>query len=96
MTNGKTLQYHIIPSGLGLSNKGCVNLIGSGTVVHVPSFFEELEALQKHGVNTQDRIFISDRAHVVLDLHRRVDGLEEKELGEKFIGTTGKGKWRAP
>ena len=41
-----------------------------------------------------DRIFISDRAHVVLDLHQRVDGLEEAELeggGLTKIGTTKKG-----
>ena len=62
--------------------------------MHIPSFFEELEALQKHGVDTQDRIFISDRAHVVLDLHQQVDGLEEAELagsGLMIIGTTKKG-----
>ena len=90
----KTLHYHIIPSGLGLTNSKCQNLIGSGTVVHVPSFFEELEGLQTHGVDTQDRIYISDRAHVVLDLHQRVDGLEEAELaggGLMMIGTTKKG-----
>ena len=63
-------------------------------VVHIPSFFEELEALQKHGVDTQDRIFISDRAHIVLDLQQQVDGLEEAELagsGLIIIGTTKKG-----
>lgn len=80
---------HILPSGL--VNPTCINLIGSGCVVHVPSFFEELEALEKQGVNTKDRIFISDRAHVVFDLHQLVDGLEEIELGKGLIGTTGKG-----
>lgn len=92
VTQGKTLHYHIIPSGLGFSNKACVNLIGSGTVVHVPSFFEELEALQKHGVHTEGRIYISNAAHVILDLHRQVDRLEESALGRGMIGTTGKGE----
>lgn len=69
----------------------CINLIGSGCVVHVPSFFEELDVLEKQGLNTKDRIFISDRAHVVFDLHQLVDGLEEIELGKGLIGTTGKG-----
>ena len=93
MSGGKTLYYHLIPSGLGLANEECVNLIGSGTVVHIPSFFEELRALQEVGVKTENRIFISDRAHVVLDLHLQVDGLEEKELGQEFIGTTKKGEF---
>jgi adenylosuccinate synthase len=82
--NGVTYDFHILPSGL--INPRCINLVGSGCVVHIPSFFKELEALDKHGLNTKDRIFISDRAHVVLDLHQLADGLEEVELGEGFIG----------
>jgi adenylosuccinate synthase len=61
-------------------------------VVHVPSFFNELNALEAKGLqNVRERIFISDRAHVVFDLHQLVDGLEEVELGGKSIGTTRKG-----
>jgi adenylosuccinate synthase len=82
-------SFHILPSGL--INPKCINLIGSGCVVHIPSFFSELEALKKHGLDTEGRIYISDRAHVVLDLMQKVDGLEEVELGEGFIGTTKKG-----
>jgi len=59
--------------------------------VYIPSFFKELEALEKHGLDTTDRIFISDRAHVIFDLHRKLDGLEEVELGKGLIGTTKKG-----
>ena len=68
-----------------------MNLIGSGCVVHVPSFFQELENVQKKGLDTEDRIYISDRAHLVFDLHQLVDGLEESELGPLNIGTTRKG-----
>lgn len=58
----------------------------------MPSFFKELEALETKGLkDAQERIFISDRAHIVFDLHQLVDGLEEVELGEKSIGTTRKG-----
>ncbi|KAF2751854.1 adenylosuccinate synthetase-like protein [Sporormia fimetaria CBS 119925] len=89
VANGVTYDFHILPSGL--INPRCINLVGSGCVVHIPSFFKELEALEKHGLNTEGRIFISDRAHVVLDLHQLVDGLEEVELGSGFIGTTKKG-----
>jgi adenylosuccinate synthase len=84
VANGVTYDFHILPSGL--VNPKCMNLIGSGCVVHVPSFFKELEALQKHGLDTAGRIFISDRAHVVFDVHQLVDGLEEVELGGSFIG----------
>ncbi|KAJ5091244.1 hypothetical protein NUU61_006114 [Penicillium alfredii] len=85
-----TYDFHILPSGL-ISPK-CINLIGAGTVVHVPSFFKELAALESKGLTTAGkRIFISDRAHVCFDLHSVVDGLEEKGLGGRKVGTTGKG-----
>ena len=89
VAKGITYDFHILPSGL--VNPACMNIIGSGCVVHIPSFFRELEALEKHGLETEGRIFISDRAHVVFDVHQMVDGLEEVELGEGFIGTTKKG-----
>ncbi|KAF1946657.1 hypothetical protein EJ02DRAFT_440931 [Clathrospora elynae] len=89
VANGITYDFHILPSGL--VNPNCVNVIGSGCVVHVPSFFKELEALEKYGLKTDGRIYISDRAHVVFDVHQLVDGLEEVELGGGFIGTTRKG-----
>lgn len=89
VANGITYDFHILPSGL--VNPKCTNLIGSGVVVHVPSFFYELEQLRQKGLETNGRIFISDRAHVVFDLHQLVDGLEEVELGKGSIGTTKKG-----
>jgi adenylosuccinate synthase len=76
---------------IGLVNPRAINLIGSGCVVHIPSFFEELEALQKKGLDTNDRIFLSDRCHLVFDIHQICDGLKEAELGGKSIGTTKKG-----
>ncbi|CUS15832.1 unnamed protein product [Tuber aestivum] len=89
VVNGVTYDFHILPSGL--VNPKCLNIIGSGVVVHVPSFFHELENIQKKGLDTTNRIFVSDRAHLVFDLHQLVDGLEEVELGAKGIGTTRKG-----
>ncbi|KKK12508.1 adenylosuccinate synthetase AdB [Aspergillus ochraceoroseus] len=85
-----TYDFHILPSGL--VSPACVNLIGAGTVVHVPSFFKELAALEAKGLKgAGSRIFISDRAHVCFDLHSVVDGLEEAGLGGRKVGTTGKG-----
>lgn len=90
VANGITYDFHLLPSGL--MNKDCVNLIGSGVVVHVPAFFKELNDLEAKGLeNVRSRIYISDRAHIVFDLHQLVDGLEEVELGEGAIGTTRKG-----
>jgi adenylosuccinate synthase len=42
-----TFAFHLLPSGL--VNPKCVGLIGNGVVVHVPSFFQELDALEAQG-----------------------------------------------
>lgn len=43
------------------------------------------------GLNCDNRLFVSDRAHLVFDFHQVVDGLKEVELGGSSIGTTKKG-----
>lgn len=85
----KTFAFHLLPSGL--INPACMGLIGSGVVVHLPSFFAELDALESQGLDCTNRVFISDRAHLVFDFHQIVDGLKEVELGGSSIGTTKKG-----
>ena len=57
----------------------------------MPSFLKQLEDLKQKGLDTEGRILISDRAHVVFNLHQLVDGLEEQELGKGAVGTTKKG-----
>ncbi|KAJ8075936.1 Adenylosuccinate synthase [Marasmius tenuissimus] len=84
-----TFAFHLLPSGL--VNPTCTGLIGTGCVVHVPSFFAELDALQAQGLDCTGRLFLSDRAQLVFDFHQIVDGLKEVELGGKSIGTTKKG-----
>lgn len=89
---GKTkYDFHMLPSGL--VNPNCQNIVGAGVVVHVPSFFEELENLEKKGLFCRDRLKVSSRAHLVFDFHQRTDKLKEAELlvNKKSIGTTGKG-----
>ena len=63
--NGKSYHFHLLPSGL--MNPKCINLIGTGVVVHIPSFFKELAELEEKGLDKpRERIFISDRAHLSL------------------------------
>ena len=83
-------DFHLLPSGL--VNPNCMNLIGSGVVVHVPTFFQELQNLVEKGLkHAPERILLSDRCHIITDLHICVDSLEEKELGSQNIGTTKRG-----
>ncbi|TFK23454.1 adenylosuccinate synthase [Coprinopsis marcescibilis] len=85
----KSFAFHLLPSGL--VNAKCTGLIGNGVVVHIPSFFAELDALEAEGLDCTNRLFISDRAQLVFDFHQIVDGLKEVELGGSSIGTTKKG-----
>ncbi|CAI5732101.1 unnamed protein product [Hyaloperonospora brassicae] len=86
---GRKYKFHLVPSGI--LNPEAVCIIGNGVVVHLPSFLQELEGLEKMGVSYQGRILISDRAHMVLDLHQEVDGINELRRGRNKIGTTKKG-----
>ncbi|RKL40024.1 Adenylosuccinate synthetase [Fusarium proliferatum] len=86
---GHLVRFHLLPSGL--INPRCMNFIGSGVVFHVPSFFSELKELEKNLTAVHDRILVSDRVNILLDLHIAVDGLEEEELGNAAIGTTRRG-----
>lgn len=58
----------------------------------MPGLFEELEKNIKKGLSGwENRLFISDRAHLVFDFHQQVDGMQEAEKGGKSLGTTKKG-----
>ncbi|KAI0269011.1 Adenylosuccinate synthetase [Russula aff. rugulosa BPL654] len=84
-----TFAFHLLPSGL--INPAVTGIVGSGVVVHIPSFFDEFDTLREKGLDATGRLFISDRAHLVFDFHQIVDGLKEVELGLSSIGTTKKG-----
>ncbi|KAK3286168.1 hypothetical protein CYMTET_6263 [Cymbomonas tetramitiformis] len=86
---GKKYALHQVPSGI--LNRKSTCLIGHGTVVHLPSLFEEIEKLEASGVSCEGRLLLSDRAHLLFDLHREADGLREEELAGNKIGTTKRG-----
>ncbi|CAM6119930.1 unnamed protein product [Calypogeia fissa] len=86
---GKKFALHLVPSGILNENAKCV--VGNGVVVHLPGFFEEIRTLEAAGVVCKGRLFVSDRAHLLFDLHQTVDGLREAELAGAMIGTTKRG-----
>jgi adenylosuccinate synthase len=86
--SGKVFKLHLIPSGIFYPEKICV--IGNGMVVNPKALVEELKYLKENGVST-DNLRISDRAHLVMPYHLRLDEAEELRKGEGKIGTTKKG-----
>ncbi|MDF2378969.1 MAG: adenylosuccinate synthase [Candidatus Gracilibacteria bacterium] len=89
VVDGNKFAFHLMPSGILHEDTTC--LIGNGVVIHLPTFFKELDALDEKGVNYEGRIKISDRAHLLFDFHQTVDGMREEELAGEKIGTTKKG-----
>jgi adenylosuccinate synthase len=81
-------KLHLIPAGIFYPNVDCI--IGNGVVINPDIFLDEKQHLNKRGVSTE-RLFISDRAHLVMPYHRQIDELEEISRGEKSIGTTKRG-----
>ncbi|OQP23713.1 adenylosuccinate synthetase [Geobacillus zalihae] len=86
--NGEKYKLHLIPSGIFYKDKICV--IGNGMVIDPKALVAELSYLHERGVST-DNLRISNRAHVILPYHLKLDGLEEERKGANKIGTTKKG-----
>jgi adenylosuccinate synthase len=84
-TGAGEFVLHQIPSGI---LQGAVCVVGNGVVLDPEQLFAELDALEARGVRTEQKLHISDRAHLTLPYHKLLDRAREKQ--EK-IGTTGRG-----
>lgn len=93
VADGHKYAFHLLPCGI-LYPK-CVNLMGNGTVINIPSMFEELAQLDKNGISYKGRLKLSDRAHLVSSIQIMADGLQEaaraKEDAQQVLGTTNRG-----
>jgi adenylosuccinate synthase len=81
-------QLHLIPSGVCWP--GVYGIIGNGVVVNPDVLLNELTELHSRGVDIS-RVYISERAHVIMPYHILQDRLEEEARGADAIGTTGQG-----
>lgn len=86
--DGTKYALHVIPSGVFHAH--IRNVLGNGVVLNPKTFVEEVTHLKQQGFAC-DNLYISDRAHVIFDYHKVLDGLQEVALGERKIGTTKKG-----
>jgi adenylosuccinate synthase len=81
----KTYALHLIPSGV--LNPKAKNVVGNGVVLSPVDFIKEMEQFD----DLNGRLFISDKAHLLLPYHAAIDQARERLKGDKAIGTTGKG-----
>ncbi len=90
VVKGRKTVLHLIPSGILHDNKICI--IGNGVVVDPVVFIQEIEELQKGGLfppNT--KLYISEKAHLIMPYHKLLDVAREASSTGKKIGTTGRG-----
>ncbi|VEI13573.1 adenylosuccinate synthase [Trueperella bialowiezensis] len=84
----ESFALHLLPAGI--LTPGCTAVIGNGVVVDLDVLFEEIAALEARGVDTS-RLRISASAHIIPAYNKRLDSANERLLGKRKIGTTGRG-----
>ena len=82
----KTFVLHQIPSGIMHAGVRCA--IGNGVVLDPETLFTEIDELVTDGIDVEGRLYVSERAHLVMPYHKMVD---RASSASKEIGTTGRG-----
>src|SRR6266853_3516829 len=81
-------SFRLVPSGILFPNTKCI--IGNGVVVDPKGLLDEIEELQSRGID-MSRLYISERAHVVMPYHFLLDRFEEEARGVDKIDSTQRG-----
>ena len=83
-------KLHHIPSGI--LNPGVMNLVTAGVVIHPETILREMDMLVERGISLDDRLRLSQRAHVVMPWHILEDEIWNRVIsGDDNIGTTLRG-----
>src|SRR5262245_47407959 len=77
---------HQIPSGILHEGVRCA--IGNGVVLDPETLFTEIDGLVADGIDVEGRLYVSDRAHLVLPYHKLIDA---ESSHSQSLGTTGRG-----
>ncbi len=86
---GEQVIFHLIPSGI--LNPGKVCAIGNGVVIDPEVLSEEIRFLEKRGVLKESKLVISEKAHIIMPYHKKIDIARERIKGKSRLGTTGRG-----
>ena len=84
--NGKKTVLHLIPSGILREGVQC--LIGNGVVLSPAALRQEIDELEREGVEVRSRLKISPATPLIMPYHIAVDQAREHASGAKAIGTT--------
>lgn len=89
IANGKKYPFHLMPSGI--LHKNAIGIIANGTVLDLEVLISEIEMLEADGIKLKNKLFISDRCHIVLPYHKALDEAYENARGKNKLGTTKRG-----
>lgn len=87
--DGKKLVLHTIPSGI--IHENTLNVVGTGTVIDPVTLFQEVDFLAGEDISVDDRLIISDKAHLIMPSHKMLDKYFELSKGDLKIGSTLRG-----
>ncbi|MDK8799797.1 adenylosuccinate synthase [Corynebacterium coyleae] len=88
VVGGEKYELKLLPAGVLSEN--ATPILGNGVVVNLEALFEEIDGLEARGANAS-RLKISANAHLVAPYHQQLDRVQERFLGKRAIGTTGRG-----
>jgi adenylosuccinate synthase len=86
VVKGVKYKLRLIPSGIFKPSKKVV--IGHGVVVNPKTLLKEISYLKDNGFDVTNRLFVSNRAHVIMDYHIAIDKYYEQLKGDQKVGTT--------
>jgi adenylosuccinate synthase len=89
VVNNEKIVLHTIPSGI--LHENTYNLIGNGVVINPITLCEEITKVKKWGVNIEEYLLISEKAHLILPTHKVLDAASEAAKGKLKIGSTLRG-----
>lgn len=89
INNYGKFALHLIPSGI--FNPKTKTVIANGVVLDMAVLIDEIETLTNSGINLKNRLFISDRCHLIMPYHKILDRLYEQHKSKGKTGTTGRG-----
>jgi adenylosuccinate synthase len=87
--NGQKVVLHTIPSGV--FHNHCLNLIGNGVVIDPVTLQKEINTILPLQKDMLERLYVSQRAHLIIPTHRALDAASEAAKGKEKIGSTLKG-----
>ncbi|MDR1300353.1 MAG: adenylosuccinate synthase [Candidatus Nomurabacteria bacterium] len=86
---GKKHAFHLLPSGI--MNETSKSIIASGVVIDPEVLHQEITELSASISITPQNFVVSDRAHIIMPYHKKLDAIYEQMKGDSKVGTTGRG-----